>query len=114
MGVNLDKPDKWKQDIKKSVDMYNDWFMNFAPEAFRNTRLKTTNDVLNTIKKTNFYRNINSELLSNSPEILSTLRMSTCPPIAIDRLIGLSGVNTNMEIKLILYYSYAVILIRDI
>jgi len=96
MGVNLDKPDKWKQDIKKSVDMYNDWFMNFAPEAFRSTRSKTTNDVLNTIKKTNFYRNINSELLSSSPEILSTLRMSTCPPIAIDRLIGLSGVNPNL------------------
>jgi len=96
MGINLDKPHKWKQDIKKSIDMYNDWFMNFAPEFFRNTRLKTTEDVLNTLEKTNYYRNITSHLLANNPEILATLRMSTCPPIAVDRLIGLAGVNINL------------------
>jgi type II restriction enzyme len=96
MGINLDKPHKWKLDIKKSVDMYNDWFMNFAPEAFRNTRLKTTDDVLSTLLKTDYYRNISPQLLASSPEILSTLRMSTCPPIAIDRLIGLAGVNANL------------------
>jgi type II restriction enzyme len=96
MGLNLDKPLKWKDDIKKSVDMYNDWFMNFAPEAFRSTRLKTTDDVLNTLKKTDYYRNISSELLADNPEILPTLRMSTCPPIAVDRLIGLSGANPNV------------------
>jgi type II restriction enzyme len=96
MGINLDKPHKWKLDIKKSVDMYNDWFMNFAPEAFRNTRLTTTDDVLNTLSKTNYYKNISSQLLTNNPEILATLRMSTCPPIAVDRLIGLAGVNANL------------------
>jgi hypothetical protein len=31
MAVNLDKPARWKADIAKSVDMYNDWFMTFAP-----------------------------------------------------------------------------------
>ena len=31
MAVNRDKPDRWKTDIARSVDMYNDWFMNFAP-----------------------------------------------------------------------------------
>jgi type II restriction enzyme len=96
MGINLDKPHKWKQDIKKSVDMYNDWFMNFAPEAFRNTRLKTTDDVLNTLSKTDYYRHISPQLLANNPEILATLRMSTCPPIAVDRLIGLAEVNANL------------------
>jgi type II restriction enzyme len=96
MGINLDKPHKWKADIKKSVDMYNDWFINFAPEAFRNTRLKTTDDVLNTLSKTNYYRDISPQLLIHNPEILATLRMSTCPPIAIDRLIGLAGVNANV------------------
>jgi type II restriction enzyme len=96
MGLNLDKPNKWKQDIKKSVDMYNDWFMNFAPEAFRSTRFKTTEDVLNTLKKTDYYRNITSQLLADNPEILATLRMSTCPPIAVDRLIGLAGVNSHL------------------
>ena len=96
MGVNLDKPYKWKQDIQKSVDMYNDWFMNFAPIAFRNTCLQTTEDVLNTLSKTDYYRNLSSQLLASNPEILATLRMSTCPPIAVDRLIGLAGINPNL------------------
>jgi len=96
MGINLDKPHKWKADIKKSVDMYNDWFMTFAPLAFRNTRLKTTDEVLNTLSKTDYYKNISSAVLRENPEILTTLRMSTCPPIAVDRLIGLAGVNANL------------------
>ena len=33
MAVNRDKPDRWKRDIAQSVDMYNDWFMRFAPKA---------------------------------------------------------------------------------
>ena len=32
MAVNRDKPDRWKEDIAQSVDMYNDWFIRFAPE----------------------------------------------------------------------------------
>jgi len=32
MAVNRDKPDRWKRDIAQSVDMYNDWFMHFAPK----------------------------------------------------------------------------------
>ena len=42
MAVNRDKPDRWKEDITRSVDMYNDWFLTFAPEAFRSTRMQTT------------------------------------------------------------------------
>jgi len=37
MPVNLDNPRQWKTDIVQSVDMYNDWFMKFAPQAFRTT-----------------------------------------------------------------------------
>jgi hypothetical protein len=42
MAVNSDKPHLWKPDIAKSVDMDNDWFMKFAPKAFRETRIQTT------------------------------------------------------------------------
>lgn len=35
MGINRDKPDYWKKDTAASVDMYNEWFMNFAPKTFR-------------------------------------------------------------------------------
>lgn len=27
MAVNRDRPDRWKADIARSVDMYNDWFI---------------------------------------------------------------------------------------
>jgi hypothetical protein len=96
MPVNMNKPTLWKVDITKSVDMYNDWFMNFAPTAFRNTRINTTKDVAASLVLTdNMTRIIPSTLISH-PEILPTLRMSTCPPLAVDRLIGLAGVQTNL------------------
>ena len=45
MAINRDKPDRWKEDIAQSVDMYNDWFIRFAPEAYRVTRVETTKNV---------------------------------------------------------------------
>jgi len=96
MAVNRDKPDRWKQDIALSVDMYNDWFMRFAPEAYRATRVKTTEDVEATLKATKNLTNIGPELLETKPSVLPTLRMSTCPPLAVDRLIGLAGVSGNL------------------
>jgi hypothetical protein len=35
MAVNRDKPGRWKTDVAASVDMYNEWFMKFAPKALR-------------------------------------------------------------------------------
>lgn len=92
MPVNLDKPQQWKDDILRSVDMYNDWFIKFAPEAFRNTRIQTTKDVETALCWTDSVRNIKPQVLREHPEVLPTLRMSTCPPLAVDRLIGLAGV----------------------
>lgn len=96
MAVNLDKTSQWKTDIALSVDMYNAWFMEFAPSAFRNTRLKTTIDVEAALKATENLTNVKPALLRKHPEILPTLRMSTCPPIAVDRLIGLAGVSSSL------------------
>ena len=96
MAVNLDKPHLWKTDIVKSVDMYNDWFMKFAPKAFRDTRIQTTRDVESTLRATNNLQNIGPSILKRNPEVLPTLRMSTCPPLAVDRLIGLAGVMNNL------------------
>lgn len=92
MPVNLDKPQQWKADIVKSVDMYNAWFMKFAPTAFRNTRLQTTKNVEDALLATGNLVNIQPAVIRKHPEILPTLRMSTCPPLAVDRLIGLAGV----------------------
>jgi type II restriction enzyme len=100
MGLNLDQPSKWKTDIVRSVDMYNDWFMNFAPEAFRSTRIKTTAAVIDSIYKTDCLKNISPEIIMQNPSVLATMRMSTCPPIAVDRLIGLAGVGSNLIKKI--------------
>lgn len=96
MPVNLDKPQNWKADIVQSVDMYNDWFMTFAPKAFRETRIETTKTVEAALRATENMANITPVILRKHPEVLSTLRMSTCPPIAVDRLIGLSGVSPTL------------------
>lgn len=81
MPVNLDKPHLWKADVARSVDMYNDWFMRFAPEAFRSTQNKTTKFVEGALAATENLRNIEPSDFRKNPEILPTLRMSTCPPI---------------------------------
>ena len=92
MAVNRDKPDRWKRDIVQSVDMYNAWFIRFAPEAYRTTRVQATQDVEATLRATQDLREISVTLLKRKPGVLPTLRMATCPPLAVDRLIGLASV----------------------
>jgi len=94
--VNRDKVDMWKSDVAKSVDFYNNWFMNFAPQAFRETRIKTTQQVEDALKLTRNLMDIQPDNLIKNPSVLPMLRMTTCPPIARDRLIGLSGVSPNL------------------
>lgn len=95
-GVNRTNPDRWKADITQSVDMYNQWFMEFAPAAYRATRTTVIADVEATLKTTGNLTDITAALLKSNPEILPTLRMSTCPPLAVDRLVGLAGVSKNL------------------
>lgn len=96
MSVNLDKPRNWKADIAQSVDMYNQWFMEFAPKAFRDTRIESTRHVEAALANTGNLTDIRPDILKKWPGVLPTLRMSTCPPLAVDRLIGLAGVSTNL------------------
>jgi XamI restriction endonuclease len=96
MPVNRDNPDRWKADVAESVDMYNSWFIDFAPQAFRNTRVKVTEIVASTLKATDNLKTLHPEVLRQNPSILPTLRMCTCPPIARDRLIGLASVAKNV------------------
>jgi type II restriction enzyme len=96
MAVNRDKPDRWKRDIAMSVDMYNAWFIRFAPEAYRKTRSETIKAVEATLEATQNLTNVGVEHLKANPWSLPALRMSTCPPLAVDRLIGLAGVSGNL------------------
>jgi hypothetical protein len=88
--INADKPQRWKADVNASVDMYNDWFLRFAPDAYRTTRVETTRQVEAAMGHTNSFARLTPSELKEHPEILPTLRMATAPPIARDRLIGLS------------------------
>src|SRR4029077_20551464 len=94
--INADKPHLWKSDIAASVDQFNQWFMRFAPEAFRSTRVKTTEHVKVALLATNDLRALDSQTLEANPGALPTLRMCTAPPLAVDRLIGLADANKNL------------------
>lgn len=96
MAVNKNRVELWKTDIAQSVDFYNNWFMTFAPKAFRDTRTETTRQVELAFQYTENLTNIRPEIFQQYPSVLSMLRMATCPPIARDRLIGLAGVSPNL------------------
>lgn len=94
--INADKPHLWKADIAASVDQFNQWFMRFAPTAFRSTRVETTAHVKAALLATRDLRHIDAATLTNNPDALSTLRMCTAPPLAVDRLIGLADARKNL------------------
>ena len=96
MTVNANKPERWKADIARSVDQYNTWFMQFAPEAYRTERITATEAVETALQATNHLRNIEPTLLRQSPLALRMLRMATAPPIARDRLSGLATVSKSL------------------
>lgn len=94
--INADKPHLWKADIAASVDQFNAWFMQFAPAAYRSTRVKTTEYVKSALIATRDLRNLDSATLRANPGSLPTLRMCTAPPLAVDRLIGLANANKSL------------------
>lgn len=96
MPVNLDKPQRWKADVRLSVDLYNGWFIQFAPLTYRETRVKVTEEVEAMLQRTNNLRQVTTVELRNHPAILFALRMSTAPPIARDRLVGLANVSKSL------------------
>lgn len=94
--VNADKPHLWKADIAASVDQFNQWFMQFAPQAFRSTRVKTTEHVKAALLATRDLRSLDAATLTANPSALPTLRMCAAPPLAVDRLVGLSGASKSL------------------
>ncbi|OGB87969.1 restriction endonuclease [candidate division WOR-1 bacterium RIFCSPLOWO2_02_FULL_46_20] len=100
MAINANKPALWKKDIAESVDYYNKWFIKFAPKTFRITRKDTSNTVLETFKLTSNLQKLTPAILKKHPSIIQTLRMSTCPPIARDRLVGLTSIAKHLILSM--------------
>lgn len=96
MPANSHQPHLWKADIQKSVDLYNQWFLAFAPKAYRDTRKETTEQVESALLCTRDLRDVTPDIIKGNPKTLQMLRMATAPPIARDRLIGLSGVTPSL------------------
>ncbi len=94
--ANADKPHLWKDDVAASVDRFNRWFMEFAPRAFRSTRVRTTRDVKAALIATRDLAALDPVMLRRNPGTLPTLRMCTSPPLAVDRLVGLSGASKSL------------------
>jgi hypothetical protein len=100
MAVNADKPHLWKADIAASVDLFNAWFLEFAPKAYRETRLQTTKQVEEGLLITRDLAAITPQILKAHPDILPMLRMATCPPLARDRLVGLACANKSLVLTM--------------
>lgn len=98
--LNNNTPELWKNDSHRSVDFYNEWFLNFAPEAYRKARFKAIEKVENTFKQTKNLAKISIKALLEHPEMISSLRMSAAPPLARDRLIGLAGIPKSLIHKM--------------
>jgi len=98
--INADKPHLWKADIAASVDRFNQWFLSFAPEAFRSVRVNATERVKKALLATNDLRAIDAATLRATPGALPTLRMCTAPPLAVDRLVGLAKTSKNLVARM--------------
>jgi hypothetical protein len=85
MAINADKPHLWKADVAASVDLYNDWFVKFAPKTYRNKRIEVTKNVEIGLLRTDDLSEITPAVLQAHPGILPMLRMATCPPLASRR-----------------------------
>lgn len=93
MAINADKPQLWKADVERSIDFFNDWFIRFAPETYREQQQITTAAVLDAFGKTANLTRIIPKVLYDAPGLLPILRMVTAPPLARDRLMGLAHVS---------------------
>jgi hypothetical protein len=98
--INADKPQLWKSDVAASVDLYNDWFMKFAPKTYRDKRVEVTRDVETGLLETGDLERITPAVLQANPGILPMLRMATCPPLARDRLVGLAYADKNVVLSM--------------
>lgn len=96
MPVNSDKPDLWRDDIARSVALYNSWFIQFAPQTFREARKIAIEQVKHLFSITDNLRQLDDTILAQHLEILPLLRMATAPPIARDRLSGLAHVSAHV------------------
>lgn len=95
-GINMNSQDLWNNDIKDSVEFYNKWFLHYAPIVYRQQRGRAIRMIDEIFNHTNNLTNISAAVLRQHPDIFRVLRLATAPPLAKDRVEGLSGVSKNL------------------
>lgn len=93
--INRNNCDQWKDDTYRSVEMYNEWFLGFAPSTYISEREKSAKRVVEAMRQTDNLR-LSTEILLEHPDTISILRMAAAPPIARERLAGLAGVRKTL------------------
>lgn len=88
--ANIRQTHLWKSDSWSSVEYYNNWFLSFAPSAFRSARNGVIQKVNSMFNHTNDLTSLIADTIFAYPTMLEVLRMVTAPPLAQDRLAGLS------------------------
>ena len=91
--LNNNKVEQWKADVAESVAFYNDWFLRFAPQTYVAKRNEAAQEVEQAFKLTADLSAISPALLKQHPALLHIFRMFTAPPLARDRLSGLSSIS---------------------
>lgn len=94
--ANSDKREHWQEDIRKSVLQYNNWYMKKAPAIFDGVRERIAARVEEAFDATSNFAQITPSAIRNAPSIIQILRLSTAPPLARDRLIGLAEVKPSL------------------
>lgn len=96
MEINRTHTAQWKNDVLDSVHMYNEWFFDSAPAAYRHSRLQVIEEINTLFQHTNNLRNVTPQQILDKPALLGVLRQITAPPLARDRLIGLANVQPSL------------------
>lgn len=100
ISINNKRIEQWKADVLQSVEYYNNWFLNFAPQTYVKERLIATKEVEKAFHLTEDLAQISPEVIVSSPSLLHILRMVTAPPIARDRLSGLASISKTIVERL--------------
>lgn len=94
--ANIRQTHLWKSDSWSSVEFYNNWFLSFAPTAFKSARHRAIHKVNSVFRQTNDLISITVDSIFSNPSMMEVLRMVTAPPLAQDRLSGLSYSNKSI------------------
>lgn len=96
LAMNGERKARWGEDIAASIVHYNEWFLSIAPTIYEEAQTTAIDRVREMLKVTSNLTRLDPDVLRNNPRILPSLRMSTRPPLAVDRLISLSGADDNL------------------